>query len=55
MGPPQRVEVLGRIVWVCCDACREQLLADPEQRLTEPELYPLAGEAPDSVSDTGQR
>lgn len=29
MGPPEKVEVEGREVWICCDSCRERLLADP--------------------------
>ena len=29
MGPPIAVEVAGRVIWTCCDACPPKLLADP--------------------------
>lgn len=33
MGAPKKVDVNGQQVWICCDACREKLLADPETYL----------------------
>lgn len=35
MGPPERVMVDGREVWICCDGCRERLLADPAPYLAK--------------------
>ena len=35
MGPPVKVDVQGTQVWICCDDCREQLLAEPEQYLAK--------------------
>lgn len=29
MGVPIKVDVKGQSVWICCDGCREDLLADP--------------------------
>jgi hypothetical protein len=45
MGVPQKVEVSGRVVFICCEGCREPLLQDadkylaklPEQDLQTPE------------------
>ena len=33
MGKPQKIEVGGQSVWICCDGCKEKLLADPEKYL----------------------
>lgn len=33
MGPPKKVDVKGQQVWICCDGCREALLADPDKHL----------------------
>ncbi|MCO6454767.1 MAG: hypothetical protein J5I93_05655 [Pirellulaceae bacterium] len=33
MGPPKKVDVQGQQVWICCDGCREELLADPDKYL----------------------
>ena len=30
MGTPKKVDVEGHEVWICCDNCKEALLADPE-------------------------
>lgn len=35
MGPPVKVDVQGQQVWICCEGCRDQLLADPEQYLAK--------------------
>jgi hypothetical protein len=35
MGPPVKVDVNGQQVWICCEGCRDQLLADPEQYLAK--------------------
>ena len=35
MGAPKRVDVNGQLVWICCDACRDKLLADPETYLAK--------------------
>lgn len=31
MGPPKKVDVKGRQVWICCEGCRKELLANPEK------------------------
>ncbi len=33
MGPPIKVDVNGRPVFICCEGCRKQLLAEPEKHL----------------------
>lgn len=30
MGAPEKVNVEGRDVWICCDGCRGKLLNEPE-------------------------
>jgi len=35
MGAPKKVEVNGEFVWICCDGCRDKLLADPDKYLTK--------------------
>ncbi len=34
MGPPKKVDMNGQHVWICCDGCREELLANPDKYLT---------------------
>jgi YHS domain-containing protein len=33
MGAPEKVEVNGQTVWICCDGCKDKLLAEPEKYL----------------------
>jgi Cu(I)/Ag(I) efflux system membrane fusion protein len=35
MGPPLKVNVNGTSVWICCEGCREDLLADPDKYLAK--------------------
>ncbi|MEQ8212199.1 MAG: hypothetical protein RH917_20535 [Lacipirellulaceae bacterium] len=35
MGEPKKVEVKGQTVWICCDGCKDQLLADPDKYLAQ--------------------
>jgi hypothetical protein len=35
MGVPQKVTVNGQSVWICCDGCRDKLLADPDKYLAK--------------------
>lgn len=35
MGAPEKVEVAGQSVWICCDGCKEKLLADPDKYLAK--------------------
>ncbi len=35
MGPPKKIDVNGRQVWICCDDCQDKLLADPEKYLAK--------------------
>lgn len=46
MGTPVKVDVDGRTVFICCEHCREPLLADPEKYLAK-----LDAQAADEGSD----
>jgi YHS domain-containing protein len=35
MGTPLKVSVSGKDVWICCEGCREKLLANPDQYLAK--------------------
>jgi Cu(I)/Ag(I) efflux system membrane fusion protein len=35
MGTPKKVDVNGTFVFICCDACRARLLADPDKYLAK--------------------
>ena len=35
MGAPVKVDVSGKSVWICCDACRDELFADPDKYLAK--------------------
>lgn len=35
MGAPEEVDVSGKSVWICCDGCKDKLLADPEKYLAK--------------------
>ncbi|WP_442506374.1 hypothetical protein SH528x_005215 [Novipirellula sp. SH528] len=35
MGKPEKVDVNGQTVWICCDGCKDKLLADPEKYLAK--------------------
>ena len=35
MGAPIKVDVNGKQVWICCEGCRDQLLADPDKYLSK--------------------
>ncbi|QDV83713.1 hypothetical protein [Planctomycetes bacterium TBK1r] len=35
MGAPEKVDVNGQSVWICCDGCKDKLLADPEKYLAK--------------------
>lgn len=50
MGPPIKVSVEGRDVFICCAGCREPLLEDPAKYLANLET-PAAVEAAESASD----
>ena len=38
MGAPKKVDVKGQTVWICCDGCREELLANPDKYLAKVKL-----------------
>ncbi len=46
MGVPLKVDVQGRIVFICCEGCRDRLVSDPEKyfaildQRSEPEIDP---------------
>lgn len=31
MGAPQKIDVQGTSVWICCDSCKEKLLSEPDK------------------------
>jgi hypothetical protein len=35
MGAPPKVDVKGQPVWICCEGCRDQLLADADKYLAK--------------------
>jgi len=35
MGAPQKVDVNGKQVWICCDGCREELLTNKDTYLVK--------------------
>ena len=35
MGAPQKVDVNGQQVWICCDGCKDQLLEKPDEFLAK--------------------
>jgi hypothetical protein len=35
MGVPIKLEVKGREVWICCDACQDKLTSDPDKYLSQ--------------------
>jgi len=35
MGSPGKVDISGQSVWICCDGCKEELLANPDQYLAK--------------------
>ena len=35
MGAPKKVDVDGQPVWICCDGCKDKLLADPDKYLAK--------------------
>lgn len=35
MGAPKKVMVEGRTVWICCDGCKDKLLAEPDKYLSK--------------------
>ena len=35
MGAPPKVDVNGQQVWICCDGCKDTLLASPDEYLAK--------------------
>ena len=35
MGAPEKVDVDGQMVWICCDGCKDKLLGDPDKYLAK--------------------
>ncbi|MCA9248964.1 MAG: hypothetical protein KDA42_17685 [Planctomycetales bacterium] len=35
MGPPQKVDVNGTSVWICCEHCKDKLLANADEYLAK--------------------
>ncbi|MEO8268595.1 MAG: hypothetical protein ABI557_02675 [Aureliella sp.] len=35
MGEPEKIDVKGQTVWICCDDCKDKLLADPDKYLAK--------------------
>ena len=43
MGTPVKVDIKGQTVFLCCDACKEKALGNPDKTLAKVEKYKLAG------------
>lgn len=35
MGEPEKIDLNGQTVWICCDGCKDKLLADPDKYLAK--------------------
>ncbi len=35
MGAPEKIDVNGQQVWICCDGCKDKLLENPEEYLAK--------------------
>jgi Cu(I)/Ag(I) efflux system membrane fusion protein len=35
MGAPKKIDVNGQDVWICCDGCKDTLLASPDEYLAK--------------------
>lgn len=35
MGAPKKIDVNGQHVWICCDACKDELLENPDKYLAK--------------------
>lgn len=35
MGAPLKIDVKGQQVWICCDGCKDKLLASPDEYLAK--------------------
>lgn len=35
MGAPKKIDVAGQQVWICCDGCKDKLLAEPDEYLAK--------------------
>jgi len=46
MGAPEKVDVNGQTVWICCDGCKDKLRAEPEKYLEK--LAASGAAAPDA-------
>ena len=52
MGDPLAVEIDGRKIWTCCDACPPKLKANPARYMAKLELTPPAGATAGPVAPT---
>ncbi|MCS7466307.1 hypothetical protein NZK35_06415 [Stieleria sp. ICT_E10.1] len=35
MGAPEKIDVNGQAVWICCNGCKDKLLAEPDKYLAK--------------------
>ncbi len=35
MGAPEKIDVNGQQVWICCEGCKDRLLASPDEYLAK--------------------
>lgn len=35
MGAPLKIDVKGQAVWICCDGCKDKLVAEPDKYLAK--------------------
>ena len=51
MGVPKKVEVDGSVIFICCEACREDVVSKPDVQMAKIEEYKLRGPSESSSSD----
>jgi len=51
MGVPPKVEINGYVIFVCCDACREDVVSKPAFHMAKIEEYKLGGPNESNPSD----
>ena len=55
MGAPRRVDVQGTPVFICCERCRERLLAEPDKYLAKLAARPTSGSKDDPAPPGNHR
>ena len=51
MGVPRKVDVNGETIFICCEACRDEVVAEPAVHLTKLENYRVNGPPKETNDD----